>query len=883
MDTASATESATVRLKDYRPPDFLIDDVDLLFRLDPAETRVRARLSCRRNGRHDRPLALHGEALELVRVALNGRELSEADYTAADSGLTIPVSTELSGETFEVEVENLIHPDRNTELSGLYTSSGNFCTQCEPEGFRRITYFIDRPDVLATYTTTLVADRSRFPVLLSNGNLVGTAEEDGGKHRAVWRDPHPKPSYLFALVAGDLASISDRFTTMSGRSVELYIYTQHHNIDKCEHAMRSLKNAMRWDEEHYGRECDLERYQVVAVDDFNMGAMENKGLNIFNSQYVLAKPQTATDADYENIEGVIGHEYFHNWSGNRVTCRDWFQLSLKEGFTVFRDQQFSADMGSAGVKRIQDVNILRTHQFREDAGPMAHPVRPEAYEEINNFYTVTVYNKGAEVVRMLYHLLGPEGFRRGTDLYFDRHDGQAVTTDDFVKALEDANDVDFSQFRLWYEQAGTPVIGVSERFDPNAGRYTLELSQHTPATPGQPDKKPFHIPVDAALLDADGRLMPVWENGADTGVLELREASQTFTFDVSEKPVISLLRGFSSPAKLDIDRSREDWYFLMTHDTDPFVRWDAGQQMAASVLRDRGAAIQSEAEVEAPEHFVNAFERLVVADETDREFQAEMLALPSEAYLAESYEVIDPEAIHLARRGLKRELAERLERQWLDRYHATEVTEPYRPEGAQIGSRALRNACLSYLVELDTGDVRTLAKNQFHGAGNMTDRLGALRALAATDSSERDEVLARFYEDWKSEPLIINKWLAVQATSPQPDTLKRVQALTGHEAFNIKNPNKVRALVGAFAQANPRHFHRADGRGYELIADYVIELNKLNPQIAASLVRAFNFWRRYDENRRDLMKRQLERISETPKLSKDVHEIVSKALGNNGS
>jgi len=878
MDTTANTESSTVYRRDYRPPDFFIDRVELAFDLDPAATRVRSRLTCRRNGGHQRSLELNGEALELIRVSLNGRDLPAGDYTLAGPRLIIPQT----GDQFILEVENLLHPERNTELSGLYTSGGNFCTQCEPHGFRRITYFIDRPDVLAVFTTSLTADRERFPVLLSNGNLVET-QDHGTTRRAVWHDPHPKPSYLFALVAGDLAFISDHFDTMNGRRVALYIHTERHNIDKCDHAMRSLKNAMRWDEERYGRECDLDRYQIVAVDDFNMGAMENKGLNIFNSQFVLAKPETATDTDYRGIEGVIGHEYFHNWSGNRVTCRDWFQLSLKEGFTVFRDQQFSADMGSPAVKRIQDVNILRTHQFREDAGPMAHPVRPESYQEINNFYTVTVYNKGAEVVRMLSRLLGAEGFRRGTDLYFDRHDGQAVTTDDFVMALEDANDTDLGQFRRWYEQAGTPVVRVVEHYDEQAGRYTLELTQHTPPTPGQRDKKPFHIPVAAALLDSKGRQLPAWEGGATSGVLELRAQSQAFTFKAPEKPVPSLLRGFSAPVKLEMDRPAEAWAFLMTHDNDPFVRWDAGQQMALGVLRERVAAIRANRGIEAPGLLLAAFERLTRGAEADRELQAEMLRLPSEAYLAEGFETIDPAAIARARDGLKQELAVRLEQQWRRLYAASVVNDDYRPDSDQIGRRALRNICLSYLLAIDSREVRALALERLQEATNMTERLAALRALAATPSPERDQALEQFYDAWHSEPLIIDKWLAVQATSPAPDTLERVKALTRHTAFEIGNPNKVRALIGAFAQSNPRHFHGADGQGYELIADYVVELDRLNPQIAASLARAFNFWRRYDERRRDLMRGALRRIRGTPRLSPDVGEIVSKTLDQDDS
>ncbi|MDZ7841943.1 MAG: aminopeptidase N [Gammaproteobacteria bacterium] len=874
MDTAAEKQPVTVRLEDYRPPDYVVDEVDLLFRLDPGATRVHARLKCRRAGAHDRPLRLDGEDLELSRVLLDGRELAADDYRLTDDSLTIPAP----GDAFELEIETVIHPDRNTELSGLYISSGNFCTQCEAEGFRRITYFPDRPDVLATYTTTMVAEADRFPVMLSNGNLVESASIEGGMRRVVWHDPHPKPSYLFALVAGDLACIEDRFTTMGGKPVDLYVYTQHHNIDKCGHAMRALKNAMRWDEEQYGREYDLERFHIVAVDDFNMGAMENKGLNIFNSQYVLARPDTATDADYENIEGIVGHEYLHNWSGNRVTCRDWFQLSLKEGFTVFRDQQFSADMGSAGVKRIQDVNVLRTLQFREDSGPMAHPVRPGSYQEINNFYTVTVYNKGAEVVRMLHHLLGPEGFRRGTDLYFDRHDGQAVTTEEFVKALEDANDADLSRFRLWYDQAGTPAITVAEDYDAETGRYTLTLSQHTPDTPGQTDKKPFHIPVDAALLDSTGRAMPVWPEGAESGVLALQEASQTYDFEVDEKPVPSLLRGFSAPVRLEIDRPADDWYFLMTHDTDPFVRWDAGQQMATTILTTLVTDIQSGRAPDVPEHFVSAFRRVLIDGEGDRQFQAEMLRLPGEGYLAESFEVIDPEAISRARHTLKKTLASRLEADILARYHAIETGGEYRPESRQIGARALRNCCLSYLVALDTAGNRALAAAQFEAADNMTDRLAALQSLAGTDSVERDRALESFHEEWQSEPLIINKWLSVQATSPASDTLERVLALAEHPAFDVRNPNKVRALIGAFAQGNPLHFHRPDGKGYELVGDYVLELDRLNPQVAARLASPFSFWRHYEATRRDLMRAQLERIRRSGGLSRDVGEIVSKAL-----
>jgi len=874
MDTFSDNEPVSVHLKDYRPPDFHIDRVELELRLDPAATRVLSRLTCRRNGEHDRPLRLDGEALELVRLALDGRGLEERQYNLGDGWLEVPDC----GREFVLEVETVIRPDRNTELSGLYVSSGNFCSQCEAQGFRRITYFLDRPDVLATYTVTMIADRDRFPVLLSNGNLVETADAGAGSHRAVWEDPFPKPSYLFALVAGKLARIEDSFTTQSGRNVDLFIYAEHHNIDKCGHAMRSLKKAMRWDEQTYGREYDLDRYNIVAVDDFNMGAMENKSLNIFNSQYVLADPQTATDTDYGNIEGVIGHEYFHNWSGNRVTCRDWFQLSLKEGFTVFRDQQFSADMGSAGVKRIHDINILRTLQFREDAGPMAHPVRPQSYQEINNFYTVTVYNKGAEVVRMLHHLLGADRFRMGTDLYFARHDGQAVTTDDFVRALEDANAIDLAQFRLWYKQAGTPEIKASQDYDPAAGRYTITLEQHTPATPGQPDKEPFHIPVDAALLDAEGRPLPVWQDGADTGVLELREPRQSWSFEVRDRPVASLLRGFSAPVKLTTDRPLDEWYFLMTRDSDPFVRWDAAQQIAIGILIDMVAGIQGQREPAVPEHFQSAFGETLAARESDRHFQAALLRLPSEGYLSESFDVVDPEAIARARQSLKRTLASRHQGALLEVYHALAVNDEYRPESGQIGARALRNTCLSYLVEIDSDEARDLAMAQFRSADNMTERLAALQALCGTASPQRDQALDELYDAWQAEPLIVNKWLSAQATAAVADTVERVRALTGHPAFDIGNPNKVRALIGGLAHGNPRHFHRDDGAGYDLVADYTMRLDRRNPQVAARLASAFSFWRRYDEKRRGMMRDALRRIGSSKDLSRDVQEIVGKAL-----
>ncbi|WJW74372.1 aminopeptidase N [Thiohalobacter sp. IOR34] len=867
----------TIHLRDYRPPAFLVDAIDLRFELDEAETRVRALLSMRRNPDAERTdtLLLDGEALELRGLALDGVPLAADGYRLFDDRLEIDAVP----ARFELCIETALRPQDNTELSGLYRSSGNFCTQCEAEGFRRITYFPDRPDVLARYSTTLVADAERYPVLLSNGNLVAEGETEDGRHWVRWEDPFPKPSYLFALVAGDLACIEDSFVTASGREVALYLYVQAHNIDQCGHAMASLKKAMRWDELNYGREYDLDRYMIVAVDDFNMGAMENKGLNIFNSRYVLARPDTATDRDYQQIEGVIGHEYFHNWSGNRVTCRDWFQLSLKEGFTVFRDQSFSADSYSPGVQRIEDVNLLRNHQFREDAGPMAHPVRPESYVEINNFYTTTVYNKGAEVVRMLHTLLGAEGFRRGCDLYFERHDGQAVTTDDFVRALEDANGVDFTQFRRWYSQAGTPELQVERHFDPVARRYRLHIRQSCPPTPGQPAKQPFHIPLAMALLDDGGRALPLRLAGegaavGDSRVLELREAEQSFVFeDIDAEPVPSLLRGFSAPVRLHIDYSDEELAFLLAHDSDDFARWEAGQILARRLLL--AAAGGEEAE---PDLLIEAFARLLDDARADPAFRALALNLPSETYLSEFMTVIDPDALHRARRELRRQIAKALQDKLLTYYRAHTDDAPYRIDPQSVGRRSLRNLCLGYLLELETPVVYALAERQFHQAGNMTDVLAALTALVDSDSPAAEPALAAFYEKWRDEALVVDKWFSLQATSRRADTLERVQALSRHPAFSLTNPNKVYALLRSFAAANPVHFHRADGAGYAFIGEQVRRLDAINPQVAARLVTAFTQWRRYDAGRAKGMRAELEKILAESSISTDVYEIASKSL-----
>ncbi len=883
MAASKATGAAkAVYLKDYRPPDYHIHSTDLHFDLGEELTRVRARLEISGSGTaHARPLVLTGSELELKGVALDGRRLRPGkDYRLSADSLTIARVP----ERFILEIETEIHPQKNTSLSGLYVSGGNFCTQCEAEGFRKITYYLDRPDVLARFTTTIVADKSRYPILLSNGNPVEHADLDNGRHRAVWADPFPKPSYLFALVAGDLARIEDRFVTRSGRTVQLHMFVQHHNADKCAHAMASLKKAMQWDEIVYGREYDLDIYMIVAVDDFNMGAMENKGLNVFNSMYVLAKPETATDSDYQAIERVIAHEYFHNWSGNRVTCRDWFQLSLKEGFTVFRDQEFSADVTSRGVRRVQDVNALRTHQFREDAGPMAHPVRPESYMEINNFYTMTVYNKGAEVVRMLHQLLGVEGFRRGTDLYFDRHDGQAVTTDDFVRAMEDANSADLHQFRRWYEQAGTPQLHIGRAYDCRSRIYVLHVRQTCAPTPGQPRKEPFHMPLAISLLNAEGQEMPVrlmGEHSGTTGtrVLQLRQPEETFVFvDVPHEPVPSLLRGFSAPVKIQSDLTDSERCFLLAHDADPFSRWEAGQQLATRLILDLTDRIQQLQALSVGMDFIDAFRVTLRSENQDEAMIAQTLTLPSESYLADLIDPADPQALHDARRYVLRALAEALREDFLSVYRANTGHGSYSTDPESIRQRSLKNLCLAYLMELDDKSIRAICMEQFHSSDNMTDVMAALHAFANTDCDERRDLLAVFYGKWRDDPLVLNKWFALQATSRLCGTLTEVKALTRHPAFTLRNPNRVRALIGSFASGNPVRFHDRNGAGYEFLADHVLTIDRLNPQVAARLVGGLSLWRKYEPRRQNMMKAQLERILREAVLSRDVREIVTKSL-----
>ena len=877
-----------IHLKDYQVPDYLIDETHLTFELYEDRTLVHAQLVMRRNpeaGAGLPALRLDGQDLELLSLSINDRQLGLGDYEIGEESLTL----QPDAASFTLDSSVVIHPESNTALEGLYKSGSMFCTQCEAEGFRKITYYLDRPDVMSTFTTTVSAEKQAYPILLSNGNPLASGEEEDGRHWATWEDPFKKPAYLFALVAGDLWCVEDSFSTMSGRDVALRIYVEPENIDKCQHAMDSLKKSMKWDEEAYGREYDLDIFMIVAVNDFNMGAMENKGLNIFNSSAVLARAETATDAAHQRVEAIVAHEYFHNWSGNRVTCRDWFQLSLKEGFTVFRDSQFSADMNSPTVKRVEDVSYLRTHQFAEDAGPMAHSVRPESFIEISNFYTLTVYEKGAEVVRMIQTLLGEEGFRKGSDLYFERHDGQAVTVDDFVKAMEDANGADLTQFKRWYSQAGTPRLAVSEQYDATAKTYSLTFRQSCPPTPGQTEKLAFVIPVSLGLLDGQGREIALRLQGEEkavgtTRVLAVDEPEQTFTFvDVPEQPLPSLLRGFSAPVKLDFPYSRDQLMFLMQHDSDGFNRWEAGQQLSVQVLQEMIGQHQRGEALMLDQRLIAALRSQLEDESLDQAMVAEMLSLPSEAYLTEISEVADVDAIHAARDFARHGIATALYELLLwKRYQANrEVSRqtPYVAEASHFARRALQNISLSYLMLSGKPEVVAACVDQFEQADNMTERLTALAVLVNSSfEAERDKALEAFAEHFKDNPLVMDQWFSVQAGNTQPGGLERVQHLMQHPAFTLKNPNKVRALIGAFANQNLVNFHRADGAGYRFLADQVIVLNKLNPQIASRLLAPLTRWRKYDESRQGLMKTELERILASGELSSDVYEVVSKSL-----
>jgi aminopeptidase N len=870
---------SAIHLKDYRKPDYLVETVELRFDLREGATTVHSCLQVqRREGVADNAaLVLDGQELELLSVRIDkiARELTTLELT--DDTLTL---TELPAR-FMLEIETRIRPEQNTKLEGLYKSGTMYCTQCEAEGFRRITYYPDRPDIMARFSVRISADEKDYPVLLSNGNLVGTGKEDHGRHWAYWQDPFPKPSYLFALVAGPLAVLEDSYRTRSGRKVSLQLYTEPHNHSKTAHAMRSLKQAMQWDEEVYGLEYDLDCFMIVAVDDFNMGAMENKGLNIFNTSCVLARPDTATDADYDRIQSIVGHEYFHNWTGNRVTCRDWFQLSLKEGLTVFRDQEFSADLNSRPVKRIEEVRILRGHQFPEDDGPTAHPVRPDSYIEISNFYTSTIYRKGAEVIRMLHTLISNDVFQQGMQLYFQRHDGEAVTTDDFVRAMEDASGRDLGQFRLWYSQAGTPELEIKTQLDKDNGQLQLEITQHTPVTPGQQTKQPLHMPFSIGCLDENGRDMPIQLAGeeqtpaAGSRTLELRKRREIFNINIgSHVPVLSLLRDFSAPVRLLDQRPTDELAFLLQHDSDPFNRWEAGQQLAMQQIQ----AIITNNDHSIPGQVFDAFAKVLSDPELDPALVAEIFSLPGESYLADNMQPVDVDGIHRARRMFTRLLAVNLEQQFRQIANNRKITGDYNFNATDVAQRRLHNLALSYLMELPDEEYVTLCLQHFYQANNMTDSLGALVALANRDCAPCRQALHDFYEKWSNDVLVVNKWLSVQAMSHLPGTLDRVQELTAHAAFDIRNPNKVRALIGAFCSANQAQFHAADGTGYRFLTEYIIKLDALNPQIAARLLTPLTRWKRMDSGRRQLMREALQEILAHQPLSADVFEITSKSL-----
>jgi aminopeptidase N len=856
---APAAPPATVHREDYRPPAWLVPEIALDFDLAAERTIVRATLKVERNGDHDEPLRLDGVGLSLLRVAVDGKP---AAHSYEGDVLTVA----LTGSRATVEIDVAIAPAENTQLMGLYESGGILCTQCEAEGFRRITFFPDRPDVLSKYRVRMSADEARYPVLLANGDPIASGQGEGGRHWAEWHDPFPKPCYLFAMVAGDLVANRDRFVIRSGRTVDLGIWVREGDVPKTQHAMSALKTSMAWDEQVYGREYDLAVFNIVAVSDFNFGAMENKGLNIFNSRYILADPDTATDADYDAVAGVVAHEYFHNWSGNRVTCRDWFQLSLKEGFTVFRDQQFSADQGSAAVKRIEDVRVLRAAQFPEDSGPLAHPIRPESYIEISNFYTATVYNKGAEVIRMMHTILGPEKFRAGTDLYFERHDGTAATCEDFVAAMEEASGVDLKAFRLWYSQAGTPRVRAALTHKEGDGRAHLLLEQEVPSTPGQPVKKPMPIPLKIALFGG-----ATGEKYADRLVM-LDEPKKEIVLDgIGERPVLSINRDFSAPVVIETDRSVEDLAFLSARDDNPFARFEAMQQLMLDILIADISGRKAD-----HEPVIEAVRETLANDALDPAFIAEAVLLPSEAFIGDQMLVVDPEAIHAAREALRTDLGAELERQWRTAYDAN-LANRFEYSPSAKGARRLRTVALGYLMAAEAEAAAPLAMRQFESADNMTDRQGALGMLANSDTAERRAALDAFYERYRDNPLVLDKWFTVQALSTRDDTPEVVARLAEHPDFTLANPNRIRSLVGAFA-ANQRAFHDVSGRGYRFLTDMILAVDKLNPQTAARLVPPLGRWRRFDEKRAALMRAELQRIVAAPGLSKDVFEQASKSL-----
>lgn len=876
------TQPPTIHLKDYEVSNYLIDQVELDVSLHPERTHVTSKLKIRPNPAYtgrDKKLVLDGENLELVSIKQGGKKLAPKDYILRKTGLTLKKPPT---RAFTLEIKTYCNPQANKALSGLYRSSNIYCTQCEAQGFRNITYFLDRPDILATYTTRIEAPRKEAPVLLSNGNLIKKGKVEGtDRHFTIWHDPHPKPAYLFALVGGKLGKVSDQFVTRSGRKVKLEIFVEPGKEDRCDWAMDSLKRSMKWDEKRFGCEYDLDIFMIVAVSDFNMGAMENKGLNIFNDKLILARPETATDADYEAIESVIAHEYFHNWTGNRVTCRDWFQLCLKEGLTVFRDQEFSADMRDATVQRIQDVRVLRTHQFPEDNGPLAHPVRPSSYIEINNFYTSTVYQKGAELCHMIQTMVGRAGFRKGTDLYFERHDGEAATVEDFIAAMEDANEIDLSQFMIWYRQAGTPELICSLDYDKKNKAATLTVNQLCKPTPGEKKKDPRHIPLKIGLLDGQGNDIALDDkNITKDGVLHIRKKAEKFTFkNIAARPVPSLLRGFSAPVKLNINLDEKDRVFLMMHDDDLFNRWQSAQNYMTEILIDRVEALQRKKRSSRGRHLIASLEHVLKDESLAPAYRAEFLKLPSEADLArEIGKNLDPSAIHRARKSLLRKISKDLSPLLDEIYQRFENKGRYSPTATPAGKRSLRNVALAIRAASEEQDAIDMVIRHYRKAKNMTDQMAALAVLSQSAHGARHDILEEFYTQWQDDHLVLDKWFSLQAISPQPDCLDKVKDLMSHEKFSLKNPNKVRALIGAFAQANLVNFNRADGEGYAFVAQTALEIDGFNPQIAARLFGVFRSWRLLEPKRRGFAQNALREALANSKLSKDSYEIISKTL-----
>ncbi|WP_047047978.1 aminopeptidase N [Vibrio mexicanus] len=858
--------------KDYQPPSHTITQISLTFDLHDTQTIVTAVSQVKQVGK-SHTLTLDGEGLELVSVKVDGTSWSE--FKQSEGQLEI---SNLPAE-FELTIDTKINPEDNTALEGLYKSGGAFCTQCEAEGFRRITYYLDRPDVLAVFTTKVIADKSNFPFLLSNGNRVESGDLENGRHWVEWHDPHPKPAYLFALVAGDFDVLRDKYVTRSGRNVELEIFVDKGNLDRANHAMVSLINSMKWDEERFDLEYDLDIYMIVAVDFFNMGAMENKGLNVFNSKYVLANTQTATDADYLGIEAVIGHEYFHNWTGNRVTCRDWFQLSLKEGLTVFRDQEFSSDLGSRSVNRINNVRIIRGPQFAEDASPMSHPIRPEKVIEMNNFYTLTVYEKGSEVIRMMHTLLGEDGFQKGMKLYFERHDGTAATCEDFVAAMEDASGVDLKQFRLWYSQSGTPTVSVTTSYDDAAKTYTMTVVQKTEPTLDQEEKQALHIPFNVELYTQAGDVIELQCNGEPvSNVLDVKQSSQSFVFEnVSSRPIPSMLREFSAPVVLEYDYSDEELIFLMSQARNDFARWDAGQMLLAKYIKANVEKVQAGGDVSVSSEVVDAFRGVLLSETLEPAFIAEMLALPSHNEVSGWYKQVDVDAIAHVLKSIKVQLANELHDELTAVYHSLNQQE-YSIEHASIGKRALRNIALSYLAFTEQGN--GLVLSQYDSANNMTDTIAAMNAANSAQLECRERLMSDYSDKWTHDGLVMDKWFALQGTNPAKDALDKVKSTMSHAAFSLKNPNRTRSLVGAFFNMNPVQFHSVTGEGYQFAGEILRELNSSNPQVASRLIDPLLKFRKYDPKRQALIKAELEKLKAMDNLAKDLFEKVTKALAS---